>query len=165
MVSTDDGPAYRRHVGILSDTRELYDDLTVHALLIFMEKLRSRDDPELSTRDRIDRAVALSDLSGVLHQRVGTLSLGFRKRVALACATIHQPTLLLLDEPFSGLDPIQCDRFIRSINALNEAVTLIISSHMIDLVEQCVKYALVVRKGELSYDGVFKKERIAEALV
>jgi len=164
VLSTDAGVSYRRHVGFLGDTRELYDDLTVRDLLRFVAKIRSGERRRATIKERIDRVVSLSDLGSVFRQRVGTLSLGFRKRVALACAVIHEPELLLLDEPFSGLDPLQCRRFVDRIQKLRPEVTLIISSHMVDLIAECAEKAIVIRSGEISYDGVFNKTAVMDAL-
>jgi len=127
----------KRRIGYLPDDYPLYDDLTVWDYLDYFARLYGLRQPE--RRQRLHEVLELVQLTGKRHSPITTLSRGMRQRLSLARTIIHQPLLLLLDEPVSGLDPIARLHFRDLIKALREAgMTILISSHVLsDLAELC----------------------------
>lgn len=129
--------ALKRRIGYLPDDYPLYDDLTVWDYLDYFARLYDLQQPHRS--QRLHEVLELVQLTGKRHSQITTLSRGMRQRLSLARTIIHQPLLLLLDEPVSGLDPIARLHFRDLIKALREAgMTILISSHVLsDLAELC----------------------------
>ncbi len=129
--------ALKRRIGYLPDDYPLYDDLTVWDYLDYFARLY--DLPQPRRNQRLHEVLELVQLTGKRHSQITTLSRGMRQRLSLARTIIHQPLLLLLDEPVSGLDPIARLHFRDLIKALREAgMTILISSHVLsDLAELC----------------------------
>ncbi len=130
-------PELKRQIGFLPDDFPLYEDLTVRHYLEYFGRLYFLNDPDLS--QRLDRVVALVHLDEKKDSLIGTLSRGMKQRLSLARSIIHRPTLLLLDEPVSGLDPIARVQFRDILKNLQaEGMTVLISSHILsDLAEFC----------------------------
>ncbi len=138
-------PEVKRHIGFLPDDFPLYDDLTVQDYLDYFGQLYYL--PRASLKPRIEEVLALVSMESKRHSAIGTLSRGMRQRLSLARCILHHPTLLLLDEPVSGLDPIARVEFRNIIKGLHrEGMTILISSHILsDLAEFCTSVGIMER--------------------
>ncbi len=141
----------RAHIGFLPEDPPLYDEMTVGAYLGYLGKLRGLDGGAL--KQRLPEVLEQSGLVGFEQRVIGTLSLGFRKRVGIAQAIVHDPELLILDEPISGLDPVQIVEMRKLIRALGGKHTILISSHILTEVEKTCDHLLVLARGELVATG------------
>ncbi|NQE38495.1 ABC transporter ATP-binding protein [Microcoleus asticus] len=130
-------PILKQRIGFLPDDFPLYDDLTVWDYLDYFARLYNLQQPR--RRERINSVLELVQLTNKRNSLISTLSRGMKQRLSLGRTIIHEPLLLLLDEPVSGLDPIARMQFREIIKALQEAgMTVIISSHVLsDLAELC----------------------------
>lgn len=130
-------PILKQRIGFLPDDFPLYDDLTVWDYLDYFARLYNLQQPR--RRERINSVLELVQLTNKRNSLISTLSRGMKQRLSLARTIIHEPLLLLLDEPVSGLDPIARMQFREIIKALQEAgMTVVISSHVLsDLAELC----------------------------
>lgn len=137
----------KRRLGYLPDDFPLYDDLTVYDYLEYFSRLYFLRQPQLDRR--LEEVLELVQLSSKRNSLISTLSRGMRQRLSLARTIIHEPILLLLDEPVSGLDPISRHQFREMIKVLQEAgMTILISSHVLsDLAEICTSVGIM----ELGY--------------
>lgn len=142
----------RRKVGYMTQRFSLWDDLTVAENLEFMARIFGLD-----RAARRLRVAALSEeygLARILGQRAGTMSGGQRQRLALAAATLHEPELLLLDEPTSAVDPQSRREFWESLFALvQRGTTILVSTHYMDEAERCHRLAILA-EGRLVAEGV-----------
>lgn len=137
----------KRHIGYLPDDYPLYDDLTVWDYLDYFARLYQLREPRRTQRLR--EVLDLVQLSQKRGSQISTLSRGMKQRLSLARTIIHEPLLLLLDEPVSGLDPIARMQFREIVKTLQEAgMTILISSHVLsDLAELCTSVGIM----ELGY--------------
>ncbi|MFB6277686.1 MAG: ABC transporter ATP-binding protein [Halothece sp.] len=137
----------KRRLGYLPDDFPLYDDLTVWDYLDYFARLYYLRQPHL--RRRLEEVLELVQLESKRNSLISTLSRGMRQRLSLARTIIHEPILLLLDEPVSGLDPLSRQQFREIIKVLQEAgMTILISSHILsDLAELCTSIGIM----ELGY--------------
>ena len=140
-------PLLKQRIGFLPDDFPLYDDLTVWDYLDYFARLYNLQQPR--RRERINSVLELVQLTNKRKSLISTLSRGMKQRLSLGRTIIHEPLLLLLDEPVSGLDPIARMQFRQIIKALQEAgMTVVISSHVLsDLAELCSCVAIM----ELGY--------------
>jgi len=140
-------PQLKRHIGYLPDDFPLYDDLLVWDYLDYFARLYQLKNPRRS--QRLKEVLELVQLTNKRHSRINTLSRGMKQRLSLARTIIHEPIILLLDEPVSGLDPIARMQFREIIKVLQEAgMTILISSHVLsDLAELCTSVGIM----ELGY--------------
>jgi ABC-2 type transport system ATP-binding protein len=135
-------------VGYMTQASALYEDLTVRENVAFFGEMCGGP-----TRAHVDEVIALVDLSERAGSLVRTLSGGMRQRASLACALVHRPRLLLLDEPTVGIDPQLRAAFWSYFRQLAEAgTTLIVSSHVMDEAERCNRLGFV-RQGKLLAQG------------
>ena len=136
-------PELKRQLGYLPDDFPLYDDLTVWDYLDYFARLYFLRDPQRS--QRLDEVIELVELQQKRNEAIATLSRGMKQRLSLARSIIHNPTLLLLDEPVSGLDPlarVQVRNIIKSLQ--QQGMTIIISSHILsDLAEICTSIGIM----------------------
>ncbi len=136
-------PDLKRQLGYLPDDFPLYDDLTVWDYLDYFARLYFLRDPQRS--QRLHEVIELVELQQKRNEAIATLSRGMKQRLSLARSIIHNPTLLLLDEPVSGLDPlarVQVRNIIKSLQ--QQGMTILISSHILsDLAEICTSIGIM----------------------
>ncbi|MGQ0712548.1 MAG: ABC transporter ATP-binding protein [Gemmatimonadaceae bacterium] len=136
--------AIRRNIGYMSQRFGLYDDLTVTENIRFYAGVYG-----LVSAERETRIVELIDELGLearANQLAGTLSGGWKQRLALACATAHEPAMLFLDEPTAGVDPAARRRFWETIYALaSRGTTILVTTHYMDEAERCERLAFLSR--------------------
>jgi len=139
-----DAELLRRKVGYMTQRFSLWEDLTAAENLEFIARVF--DVPPAERRERIRARAAEFDLEGLMQQRAGTMSGGQRQRLALAAATLHEPELLLLDEPTSAVDPQSRRDFWESLFRLVErGTTILVSTHYMDEAERCHRIAILDR--------------------
>jgi ABC-2 type transport system ATP-binding protein len=146
----DDPIAAKRHIGYLPEGAPAYPDMTPASFLDFVAHIRSFSGAEAERR--IELAVARTDLGSVLDQPIETLSKGFKRRVGLAQALLHDPDVLILDEPTDGLDPNQKHEVRRLIATMPEKA-IIISTHILEEVDAVCTRAIVIAEGRILADG------------
>ena len=146
-----DAEIVRRKLGYMTQRFSLWDDLTVFENLEFMARVYGLDSAE--RRERIADRLRTYDLERIATQRAGTLSGGQRQRLALAAATLHNPELLLLDEPTSAVDPQSRRDFWESLFALVAGgTTILVSTHYMDEAERCHRLA-ILDAGRIAAEG------------
>jgi ABC-2 type transport system ATP-binding protein len=134
----------KRRIGYMTQRFSLYEDLTVGENLRFYAGIYGVAGAE--RRERVAAALARAGLEGRRDQLAGTLSGGWKQRVALACSTIHQPPLLFLDEPTAGVDPVSRRDFWEQIHQLASAgTTVLMTTHYMDEAERCHRLAFIFR--------------------
>ncbi|MBK9030788.1 MAG: ATP-binding cassette domain-containing protein [Myxococcales bacterium] len=141
----------RRRIGFLPETPPLYTDMTVEAFLTFVCDLR--EVPSSERKAKIGDALALTDLTLVAGEPIGTLSHGYRQRVGVAQAIVHRPQLVILDEPTRGLDPRQVVEMRKLIHELKDKHTVLLSSHVLSEVSQTCDRLLVLGRGQILGSG------------
>lgn len=141
----------QKQMGYLPEGAPSYGDMTVLSFLKFIGRVRGFSGSELSKR--IDNVVSKVSLKGVLNQRIETLSKGFKRRVGIAQAIIHDPQILILDEPTDGLDPNQKHQVRELIRTLAEDKIVIISTHILEEVSAVCSRALILSSGSVVFDG------------
>jgi ABC-2 type transport system ATP-binding protein len=142
--------AAKRALGYLPEGAPSYGEMTVAQFLSFIADVRQLEGSRKAerTRDVIDRL----ELGGVLDQPIDTLSKGFKRRVGLAQAIIHDPKVLIMDEPTDGLDPNQKAQVRQLINAIAHDKTIIISTHILEEVEAVCARAIIIARGRIVAD-------------
>jgi ABC-2 type transport system ATP-binding protein len=135
-------------VGYMPQSRALYEDLTIRENAAFFARMCGR-----ASRTRVDEAIELVNLEHRANSLVRTLSGGMKQRTSLACALVHQPRLLLLDEPTVGIDPQLRTAFWQYFRRLSDdGVTIIVSSHVMDEAGRCDRLGFM-RQGKLLAEG------------
>jgi len=143
--------AAKRVLGYLPEGAPSYGELTVREFLVFVARVRGLRNGDL--RRHLETAVARLDLADVLDAPIDALSKGFRRRVGLARAILHEPQVLMLDEPTDGLDPNQ-KRDVRSlIDAMARKRTILISTHLLEEVHALCNRVLILARGKLLADA------------
>ncbi|MCX7819621.1 MAG: ABC transporter ATP-binding protein [Kiritimatiellae bacterium] len=148
---TDDPIGARRRLGYLPEHAALYPEMRAGEYLRFRAELKGV--PRARIAARVDEAAELCGVRPVLRRLIGELSKGYRQRVALADALVHEPQLLVLDEPTLGLDPNQIRQVRELIRALAERHTVLISSHILPEIEMTCHRVLILHRGRLLADG------------
>jgi ABC-2 type transport system ATP-binding protein len=143
--------AVRRRIGYLSGDTPLYQGMRVDKFLLFIGKARGLRKPELERR--FARTVQVCGLEPVLGQRIDQCSTGFRQRIGLATALIHDPPVLLLDEPTHGFDPLQVLAFRQMLRDLSPDRAILFSTHIIADVEAISDRVLIIHQGRLLASG------------
>jgi len=143
--------AAKRAIGYLPEGAPTYPDMTPLGFLQFVARIRGFAGKE--AREAIDAAIECTSLKSVLEQPIDTLSKGFKRRVGLAQALLHDPPVLILDEPTDGLDPNQKHDVRKLINLLASEKAIIISTHLLEEVDAVCTRAVVIAGGRLVADG------------
>jgi ABC-2 type transport system ATP-binding protein len=138
-------------IGYLPENAPLYPDLSVQAYLLLMADMR--EIPREQQMASISRAVYATSLADHLTRPIGQLSKGYRQRVGLAQAILHQPKLLIFDEPTVGLDPTQIVEIRRLIRRLAPQSTILFSSHILSEVEAVCDRVIIIMNGEVKADA------------
>jgi ABC-2 type transport system ATP-binding protein len=138
-------------VGYLPENGPLYLDMTPYESLEFFGAARSLGGAELTAR--IDTVARQCGIGDILNKVTGRLSKGLRQRVGMAQALLHDPDVLILDEPTTGLDPVQVREFRKQIRALSGSKTVLISTHILNEVDAIADRVLVLDDGALVFDG------------
>ncbi|MBO3277144.1 ABC transporter ATP-binding protein [Pseudomonas schmalbachii] len=141
----------QRQIGYLPEGAPCYGDMTVRGFLEFIAGVRGFRGAE--RRERVARVVAQLELEHVREQSIETLSKGFKRRVGLAQAILHDPKVLILDEPTDGLDPNQKHQVRELIRSLAQDKIIIISTHILEEVTALCTRAVVIANGRLLADG------------
>jgi ABC-2 type transport system ATP-binding protein len=138
-------------IGYLPEGAPAYPDMTPKQFLQFIATIRGLKDDAASKA--IDTAIARTGLQGVLDQRIETLSKGFKRRVGLAQAILHDPPVLIMDEPTDGLDPNQKLAVRNLIKSMSANKAIIISTHILEEVDAVCTRAVIIDKGRIVADG------------
>jgi ABC-2 type transport system ATP-binding protein len=138
-------------LGYLPENGPLYPDMTPSSLLNFFGEARGMRRVEIQAR--VADVVKLCDLSSVLHKPIGKLSRGYRQRVGMAQALLHEPQVLIMDEPTAGLDPNQISEVRQTMQRLGKDRTILLSTHILQEVEAVANRVIVINEGSLVYDG------------
>ncbi len=143
--------AARRAIGYLPENVALYPEMRVREYLAYRARLQGLD--RASSRRAIERALERCLIADVAGQTIGTLSKGYRQRVGLAQAILHEPRVLVLDEPTVGLDPKQIIAIRELIRELGEELTLLLSSHILPEVELLCRRVMIIDRGRVVGQG------------
>jgi ABC-2 type transport system ATP-binding protein len=157
----------KKRIGYLPETPPLYPEMDTTEYLKFVGKLKGLSGAELEKR--VDYACERCAITDVKHKLLGRLSKGYRQRVGLAQAIIHNPEVLILDEPTAGLDPMQINETRDLIKSLAGNHTIILSTHILPEVEQTCEQVIIINKGKLvatdSVRNLQARSRGAESIV
>jgi ABC-2 type transport system ATP-binding protein len=141
----------RAKLGYLPEGAPCYGDMTARAFLTFIAEIRGFDRAEGGKR--VAAAVDKTELHSVLEQRIDTLSKGFKRRVAIAQAILHDPQVLIMDEPTDGLDPNQKHQVRKLIAGMAKDKAIIVSTHILEEVEAVCSRAIIINRGRIVADG------------
>ena len=150
-----DSIGVRRVMGYLAENSPAYPEMTVGGFLKFICDVRQIKGKQ--RRQALDRVVPMCSIDSVYHQTIETLSKGYKPRVGLAQALIHDPEVLILDEPTDGLDPNQKHGVRRLIETMAKDKCIIISTHILEEVEAVCSRAIIVAKGKILTDSTPKE--------
>lgn len=138
-------------LGYLPENGPLYENMTPLELLRFFGEARGLSDSRLARR--LDKVVDQCVLQSVLEKPIGKLSRGYRQRVGLAQALLHDPDVLIMDEPTAGLDPNQIREFRDNIRELGKSKTILMSTHILQEVKPVAERVLFIHEGRMVFDG------------
>lgn len=141
----------RRKIGYMPEDNPLYPDMNVLDYLLFVAELRGI--PSTERNKRLKSIIDICGVGGVLKQDIGELSKGFRQRVGLARAMVHNPEILVLDEPTVGLDPNQIVEIRNLIKELGKEKTVLLSTHILPEVQATCDRVVIIHQGKLVADG------------
>lgn len=141
----------RRSIGYLPESAATYPEMRVRDYLIYRARLFGV--ARRARRDAIDKAGERCRLTPVMHRRIGQLSKGYRQRVGLASTLVHNPPVLVLDEPTNGLDPTQVRETRSMVKELATDRTVLVSSHILPEVERTCDRVIIVAQGRVRADG------------
>ncbi|MFF0720634.1 ABC transporter ATP-binding protein [Verrucosispora sp. NA02020] len=160
-VTLDGRPTWRnpevyRRLGLVSEREAVHSFLTAYEFVLATARMHKLPDPKEAAR----RAIALVELESAQDRRIGTYSKGMRQRARVAAALVHEPQVLLLDEPFNGMDPRQRLHMMELLHSLGDAGrTILFSSHILEEVEQVSGTVQVMVAGRLAASGDFRTIR------
>ena len=137
----------RQHIGYFPEAMPLYSDMTVRSYLDFSSRLRGLDKNRVKTR--VEEVVDICHLEEYIDVLIGKLSKGFRQRVGVAQAIIHEPGVLILDEPTIGIDPIQVAMTRQLIKKLGEERTILLSTHILSEVSVTCDRVIIINEGRI----------------
>ncbi|MDR2117527.1 MAG: ABC transporter ATP-binding protein [Planctomycetaceae bacterium] len=150
-----------RKLGYLPENGPLYPDMTPRSLLHFFGEARGLSPNQL--RERIAVVVELCALKSVYGKPIGKLSKGFRQRVGMAQALLHEPEVLILDEPTAGLDPNQIHDVRETLRRIGKEKTVLLSTHILQEVEAVASRVLFINDGKLVFDGTIEEFRKSDS--
>jgi ABC-2 type transport system ATP-binding protein len=153
----------RRRVGYLPENVPLYSEMRVEEYLTFRAKLRGV--PRKDRLDRLEYCMERCRIREVRRRLIGTLSKGYRQRVGLADAMVHDPSILILDEPTHGLDPVQIRETLALIRELGEQRTILLSTHILAEIEAICSRVLIIHRGRLGSDKKLDELDTAASIV
>jgi ABC-2 type transport system ATP-binding protein len=145
----------RKQIGYLPEHNPLYEEMIVHDFLKFVADARQIKPEDFPVR--LKEVIDLCGLQKVIHRPISELSKGYRQRVGLAQAIIHDPKILILDEPTTGLDPNQIVEIRELIKALGKEKTVIISSHILQEIQATADRTIIINNGEIVADGTVEE--------
>lgn len=143
----NDSLEVRRRIGYMPENMPLYNEMRVEEYLRYRAKLKGV--VQRQVRERVEEVTQLCSLEDVSRKIIGTLSKGYRQRVGLADAMVHEPDLLILDEPTIGLDPKQIRSVRELIKSLGKKHTILLSTHILPEVEMTCSRVLIIHKGRI----------------
>ena len=143
--------ALRRRSGFMPDTPPLYDEIRVADFLVWCGQIKGGE--RATIEGRLPEVADICDIEDKLGELISTLSHGYRKRVGIAQTIIHDPALVILDEPISGLDPAQIIEMRDVLDRLRERATVLVSSHILSEISETCDRILVLHDGQLVADG------------
>jgi len=146
----------KKRIGYLPENTPLYEDLTVYDFLEFAASVRGLNHRK---KGAIKEASERCGIGDVLNRTIGTLSKGYRQRVGLAQAILHDPDILILDEPTTGLDPLQVGEIRNLIKDLGREKTILLSTHILSEVELTCSRVIVIHRGSIAADSPIEKLR------
>jgi ABC-2 type transport system ATP-binding protein len=138
-------------LGYLPENGPLYPDMTPRSLLRFFADARGL--PSGRKRERIEAVIELCGLGSVIGKPIGKLSRGYRQRLGMAQVLLHEPDVLILDEPTAGLDPNQIHDVRETVRKLGQRKTILLSTHILQEVEAMASRVLFIDEGRLVFDG------------
>ena len=154
--STWRNPAVYRQLGLVTEREAVHSFLTAYEFVLASARLHRLPDPAAAAR----RAIELVEMTDAQDRRIGTYSKGMRQRTRVAAALVHDPQVLLLDEPFNGMDPRQRLHMMELLHALGaQGRTILFSSHILEEVEQVSGTVQVIVAGRLAASGDFRRIR------
>lgn len=154
---TENADEIKKHIGYLPESNPLYYDMPVIDYLAFCADLQGVEKSQIP--QRIREMVKVCGLNKEKHKKIGELSKGFRQRVGIAQAMIHNPSILVLDEPTTGLDPNQIVEIRKLIRELGREKTVILSTHILPEVEATCDRILIINNGKIVADGTSESLR------
>lgn len=140
-----------KRLGYLPENGPLYPDMTPHSLLSFFALARGMKAER--AEERIEAVVDLCMLKSVLHKSISKLSKGYRQRVGMAQAMLHEPDVLIMDEPTAGLDPNQIREVREALRRLGEQKTILLSTHILQEVQAMATRVIMINEGRVVFDG------------
>jgi ABC-2 type transport system ATP-binding protein len=148
----------RKRIGYLSESNPLYHDMYVREFLEFVAGIHQIK----NMQQRIEEVIVMTRLEIEQHKKIGALSRGYRQRVGLAQALIHDPEVLILDEPTTGLDPNQLVEFRELIRECGKKKTVLLSTHIMQEVEAMCNRVIIINKGNIVADNSMQelKEKV-----
>jgi len=152
-----DAVAVKREIGYLAENVPAYDEMTAESFLMFTCGTRGITGEECQRA--IDKVAKTCSIAGVMHQPIGTLSKGYRRRVGLAQALVHNPPVLILDEPTDGLDPNQKYEVRQLIGRLASDKCITISTHILEEVDAVCNRIIIIDKGKILVNSTPEKLR------
>jgi ABC-2 type transport system ATP-binding protein len=141
----------RKAIGYLAENVPAYQEMTVGSFLDFI--CDAREIKGTARKKALDRIVPICSIDSVYHQTIETLSKGYKRRVGLAQALIHDPDVLILDEPTDGLDPNQKHEVRKLINKMAKDKCIIISTHILEEVEAVCSRTIIIARGKILVDS------------
>ena len=153
----------KQRIGVIPDKNRLFERLTGEEHLRFVGRLYQMDEEDIERR--APRLLKLFDLSDSANKMIIDYSHGMKKKMALACALLHKPELLILDEPFTGLDPAS-SRLVKNLfsQLVQEGMTIFFSSHVLEVVERVCSSLVIIDKGRIVVQGPLESLRSGASL-
>lgn len=155
LNTIDDPIAIKGKIGYLPEKTPLYQDMIVYEYLKFIAEIRGLEKEKVD--ESINKMLKLVDLEKVVSKKISDLSNGYKKRVGLASAMIHDPEILILDEPTAGLDPNQIIMFRKILRRLSEKKTIILSTHVLSEIEAMCEKVIVINNGKKVADDTIQE--------